>query len=276
MTLPVTFVWMAPLVEKDTNKTVEATIGTASMSVNVTIRDEVPAIVISNFIANPATFRIGDVVVFKATVMNNGSGDAIGMTVNFLDGTTVLATSDPFNLTVGSSTQKSLNVTISGTADVNHTFYVKESTMGTTMNMSVLVGHRLAPASIGIATFTVKPTKKDKQPTDSEQSYTLTVSLKNFGEVASTNCTLTMKEGKKVLQTAAININGGAYWNQTYTWKVKGGGDHTAVATLTGADTGTPSSVTAKCTLEYTPGFEVLFLVAAILVAALLVRRRKN
>jgi PGF-CTERM protein len=45
---------------------------------------------------------------------------------------------------------------------------------------------------------------------------------------------------------------------------------------LTGADTGTPSSVTAKCTLEYTPGFEVLFLVAAILVAALLVRRRKN
>ena len=33
---------------------------------------------------------------------------------------------------------------------------------------------------------------------------------------------------------------------------------------------------TTKATLEFSPGFEVLFLVAAIIVAAIMVRRRKN
>ena len=129
---------------------------------------------------------------------------------------------------------------------------------------------------MGIVSFSVKPTKKDGQPADSTQSYTLSVVLLNSGELASTNCTLTITEGSKNIATESISLGANATVTKTYTWKVKGSGGHTATATLSGAEAGTPATMTTKCTLEYTPGFEVLFLVAAIFVAALLVRRRKN
>jgi hypothetical protein len=269
----VQFVWTLPDVAANTVKNITAAVGDSSAWVNITIVAKVPVILITDFTV-PDGMRIGDVKGFSATIKNNGTGDATDLVVDFYDNATKLASSAPFNLTVGSSFVATVNVTMVGTADVSHTFFVKA--MGVEKNATKTVTHLPVPASVGITSITVKPAKKDKQPQDSTQSYTLTVTLKNTGEVKSSNCTLTIKEGTKTLFTENIALDGNQTLPKTYTWKVKGSGGHTATATLTGADAGTPASQTAKCTLEYTPGFEVLFLVAAIVVAVILVRRRKN
>jgi hypothetical protein len=269
----VTFVYTLADVTADTTKTITAKVGASSAWVNVTIVAKVARINITAF-SVPDGMRIGDLKNLTASVKNDGTGDATGVVVEFYDGTTKVAASEAFNLTVGSSKDISLAVTLAGAADANHTFFVKAA--GAEKNTTKLIGHKLAPASVGVTAFTVKPAKKDKQPQDSTQSFTLSISLKNSGEFKSANCTLTIKEGTKALFTESLALDPGQTVTKTYTWKVKGSGAHTATATLSGAEAGTPATMTTKCTLEYTPGFEVLFLVGAILVAALLVRRRKN
>jgi hypothetical protein len=271
----ITYIWVLPDVSADTTKTITAKLGTSSAWVNVTIIAKMAVILITDFTV-PDGMRIGDVKNLTATVKNNGTGDATGVVVEFYDGTTKLVSSPAFNLTAGSSTQVSLAVTLAGTADAIHTFFVKAT--GAEKNTTKLVAHKQTPASVGITSFTVAPTKKDKQPQDSTQSFTLTVVLKNSGELKSNNCTLTIKEGTKaiLLVPEGIALDGNGTVTKTYTWKVKGSGGHTATATLTGADAAASATKTTKATLEYTPGFEVLFLVAAIIVAAILVRRRKN
>jgi len=271
----VSYIWLLPDVTADTTKTITAKLGDSSAWVNVTIIAKVAKINITAFTV-PSGMKIGDTVAFSATIKNEGTGDATGLVVEFYDNATKLANSTAITLTAGSSTVVSLNVTLTGTADVDHKFFVKA--MGAEMNQTKLVAHKPVPASVKITSFTVKPTKRDKQPQDSTQSYTLTVVMQNTGEIKSTNCTLTIKEGSKVIAPTpeSISLDGNQTVTKTYTWKVKGSGSHTATATLTGSEAGTTVPMTTKCTLEYTPGFEVLFLVAAILVAALLVRRRKH
>jgi len=271
----ITYIWVLPDVSADTTKTITAKLGASSASVNVTIIAKVAVILITDF-SVPDGMRIGDVKNLTATVKNNGTGNATGIVVEFYDNTTKLANSTAFDLSAGSSIQVSLAVTLAGTADANHTFFVKA--MGAEKNLTKLVAHKQTPASVSITSFTVAPAKKDKQPQDSTQSFTLTVVLKNSGELKSTNCMLTIKEGTKaiLLVPEGIALDGNGTVTKTYTWKVKGSGGHTATATLTGADAAASATKTTKATLEYTPGFEVLFLVAAIIVAAILVRRRKN
>ncbi len=273
-TKDVSYIWTLPDVAADTTKNITAKVGDSSAWVNVTIVAKVPVIIITDFTVPDG--RIGDVRTFSATVKNNGTGVASGLVVEFYDSTTKLGSSTPFDLTAGSSQVVPLNVTLAGTGDVNHIFFVKA--MGAEKNVTKMVGHTLAPAKVTLTAFTVSPAKKDKQPADSTQSFTLTVTMKNTGEIKSSNCTLTVKEGTKSITLTPENIalDGNLSVTKTYTWKVKGSGAHTATATLAGADTGATATLTAKCTLEYTPGFEVLFLAAAIFVAAVLVRRRKN
>jgi PGF-CTERM protein len=271
----VPYIWLLPDVTADTTKNITAKLGDSSAWVNVTIIAKVAKINITVFTA-PDGMKIGDTVLFSATIKNEGNDNATGIVVEFYDNATKLNSSAPFNLSAGSSTGVSLNVTLIGTADANHLFFVKAA--GAQKNVTKSVAHKPVPASVKITSFTVKPAKRDKQPQDSTQSYTLTVVMQNTGEIKSTDCTLTIKEGSKVISPTpeSISIDGNNNLTKTYTWKVKGSGSHTATATLSGTEAGSTAPITTKCTLEYTPGFEVLFLVAAILVAALLVRRRKN
>jgi len=270
----VSYIWVLPDVSADTTKTITAKLGASMASVNVTIIAKVARLNITDFTVPDA--KLGDKKNLTATVKNEGTGDATGVVVDFYDGATKLVSSAPFNLSSGSSIQVSLQVTMAGTADVNHTFFVKAT--GTEKNLTKMIVHQPTPASVGITSFTVAPAKKDKQPQDSTQSFTLTVVLKNSGDLKSTNCTLTIKEGTKaiLLVPEGIALDGNGTVTKTYTWKVKGSGGHTATATLTGADAAASATKTTKSTLEYTPGFEVLFLVAAIIVAAVLVRRRQK
>lgn len=270
---PFAFVWTLPAVDVDGNKTVKATIGSAAMSVNVMDRNKAPKIEIISFTI-PSLTRIADVAIFQATLKNNGTGDAINMVVDFYDGTTKMASSAPFNLSVQGSKSVSVNVTLAGTADANHTFSVQA--LGAQKNITQSVGHKLAPAAIGIVSFIVKPTKKEGQAKDSTQDYKITITLRNTGEVMGMVILNITEKGKLVtIIPVPVILDGSASTTQNYTWKVKGDGDHTAVATISG-DAGTPSTMSVKATLKYSPGFEVLALVAAIIVAVILVRRRKN
>ncbi len=269
----VSFTWTLPEVAADTNKTVTAKVGDKSNTVNLTIQNKFPVIEMVSFTV-PDGMKVGDMVNFSASIKNSGTGDARGLVVEFYDNATKLGNTTAFDLAAGNTTTVTVKVTVSGAPDVDHRFFVKA--LGAEKNVSKPVAHVPAPAKVGITSFAVKPAKKDGQPKDSTQSFTLTITLKNSGELKSANCTLTVKEGSKTVATESIALDGNGTVTKTYTWKVKGSGGHTATATLAGADAGTPATLSTKCTLEYTPGFEVLFLVAAIFVAAILARRRKD
>jgi len=260
----------------DTNKTYKAKVGAIEMTVVVTARDRVPKIEVTSFTVGDG--RIGDNATFAATVKNNGTGDAVNITVDFYDGATKVGSSAPFNLTQGSSKDTTATIKLSGTADANHTFYAKVATVGVTeKNVTKMVNHTLTAASIYIVSMTVKPTKLEGKAKDSTQDYKITIVVKNSGESRG-QVNLSMVEGKKLISVipVVIQLDGGATFNQTYTWKVKGDGEHKCVATLSAGAVGTPSTKEVKVKLAYTPGFEVLVLVGAMIAALVLVRRRKN
>jgi hypothetical protein len=257
----------------DTNKTYKAKIGTSEMTVTVLARDKVPKIEVVTFTVGEG--RIGDNATFTATVKNNGTGEAINITVDFYDGTSKVGSSAPFNLTVGSSVDKTATIKLSGTADANHTFYARIASVGVTeKSVTKPVNHTLSEPSIYIVSMLVKPTKLEGQAKDSTKDYKITIVLKNSGEKAG-SVVLNITEGKKLITAATVNLGANETYNNTFTWKVKGDGDHKAVAVITG-NAGTPSTKDVKATLHYTPGFELLALVGAIIVALVLVRRRKN
>jgi hypothetical protein len=263
--------WTLPDVDQDSVRIVRATVGGASRTVNVTVTNRAPRIEILSLDV-PDGLRIGYTVNITATVKNSGNGDAAGLTMDFFDSGDRMATSAPFNLTVGSSRDVTVTATISGAADQDHNFSAES--LGAGKNITRAVGHRLAPARVVFQGLTVNPKSRDNQPKGSEQSYTLTVMLRNTGEVRSSNCTLTMMDGKKAIAVENIVLDGGKYWNKTYIWKVRGTGDHKAVATLAGADAGAPGPQEAKCSLNYTPGFDMLCLLAAAMVALAMARRK--
>jgi hypothetical protein len=269
-TLDVTFTYTLPNVTATKTELACAKIGTlSSTATNLTIVKKVAVYEVTAFTLPTDTWRVGDKVTLQATVKNNGTGDGTGVVVDFYDGITKMNSSAPFNLTKGSSNTVSVMVTLAG-VEANHTFFAKVGTIEMNKTKSVL--HTLTVASITIGNFTCAPKTKDKQPKDSTQTYTLTIVLKNSGELAGV-VKLTIKEGTKLISEQNVTVEPGAVGKTvTVSWKVKGDAVHTATATITGAGTGT---ATAKATLHYTPGFEVLFLVAAIIVAAVLVRRRK-
>jgi hypothetical protein len=270
--LDVVFVYTVPNQTATQTQLASAKVGAATKGTNLTLVKKVPAYEFVSLTLPTGTIRVGDTVTMQAVVKNNGTGAGTGVVVDFYDGTTKMNSSAAFNLTAGSSQTVSVQVVLAGTGDANHTFIVKVGTVE--KNATAMVGHKLSEPAISILNFTCAPKTKDKQPKDSTQTFTLTLVLKNAGEKAGT-VTLTVKEGKKVLNTQNVTIDGGASKTITVSWSVKGDGSHSAVATITG-NVGTTTTMTAKCTLKYTPGFEVIFLAAAILVAAVLVRRRKQ
>ncbi|MEM2870334.1 MAG: CARDB domain-containing protein [Thermoplasmata archaeon] len=255
----------------DMERVIKARAGEAEATATVTVLDRVPRMQILDFTV-PDGIRIGDTVQLRATVKNVGTADAVEMVVEFYDNTTKLGASEPFNLTVGSSQEVMVNVTITGDPDANHTFFAKA--LDAQANVTKNVGRRLNPAAIKISSFTVKPKSKTDQPRDSTQSYTLTLVLQNTGELSGTVTVLIMEKTKQIARED-VTVAPGASATKTYTWKVKGEGDHKAVVTLTG-DVGAPATSEAKCSLKYTPGFEVVALAAAIAIAAVLLRRRKG
>jgi hypothetical protein len=270
-----TLIYALPSVDSDANRTIKAMVGASFMTINVLDKNKAPKIELTAFTI-PSGFKMGDVVTFQATVLNNGTGDAVGMTVSFLDNATSLNTSAAFNLSAGQSKQISLNVTIAGLPDANHTFQVQSSVAGSQSKaITQMVGHKLSAASIAVKGFSAKPAKLTDKAKDSTQTVTLTLTVANSGELQGT-VTVSIKEKTKVVATENITLAGLTNTTKTYTWKIKGSGDHTATVTLTGS-AGSPATSTAKASLTYaSPGFELVALAAAIVAAFVLVGRRKN
>jgi hypothetical protein len=276
LTVDVTFQWLLPQVELDTNKTIKAKVAGMESPVNLTIKNKVPKIEVLTFTVGDG--RIGDNATFAATVKNNGTGDAVNITVDFYDGATKVGSSAAFNLSVGSTKDVTATIKLAGTPDANHTFYAKIVSVGATeKNATKMVSHTLTAASLYIVSMTVKPTKLEGKAKDSTQTYKITIVVKNSGETRG-QVNLSMMEGKKLITSTpvVIQLDGLATFNQTYEWKVKGDGEHKCVATLSAGAVGTPSTKEVKVKLAYTPGFEVLVLVGAMIAALVLVRRRKN
>lgn len=245
-----------------------AKLGTSEMTVTVTARDLGPKIDIVSFSVQDSW--IDDTVTFSATVKNNGFGAAANMTVDFYEGSAKIGNSTAFNLTTGSFMDVSVSIKLTGNAGSYHTFHARTA-LGGEMNITKTI------ANISIVSLKVTPTSKQKQPKDSTQDFKITIVLQNSGELKG-GCILNLTDGKKLItdMPLPVELRGGANTTATFIWKVKGEGDHTCVATLSSVDGGSPSTASVKATLHYAPGFEVLALIGAMLVALVLLRRRKD
>jgi PGF-CTERM protein len=167
-------------------------------------------------------------------------------------------------------------ISIMDSGDMNQTFTATATAAGVdyTNSTTVYVLHQIY-ASIGIQAFKVSPGTKDNQPKDSSQSYTATITLKNSGEKAG-KVQLMLLDNLKIVANQSASVDAGASKDVKVTFSIKGSGTHTIRAVVTGDIDYANMTKTAKCTLNYQPGFEVVVLVAAVLVAAVLVRRRKD
>ena len=275
-TVDVTFQWTLPLVDLDTSKTIKAKVAGVEGSVALTIKNKVPIIEFSPMVL-PAGMRQYDNVVFNITLKNNGSANAVGVVVKITEAGATYCTTAPFNLSVGESKTIQASLEILDPGDANQTFIATATVGGAsfTTNATVKVLHYIF-GKIGITAFKVSPSKKDNQAKDSTQTFKATLTLKNIGEKAGT-VSVTILDGLKILVNTNVSVDALASKDVTYDLKIKGAGTHklTAMVGLPDPDTGNMTK-TAKCELQYQPGFETAVLVGAVLVAIVLLRRRKN
>jgi hypothetical protein len=103
----------------------------------------------------------------------------------------------------------------------------------------------------------------------------LTVQLQNKGEKDGT-VMLTITEGLVQIVLDNVTVTANNTKEVVYKWNLTGAKTHTAKIVISGSDTGLVTSRILSVDLsEKTPGFEALFVVAAVAVAFILVRRRK-
>jgi hypothetical protein len=248
---------------------------TSVQTINITVMKRLPTIQFVSFVV-PAGIRQYDDVMVNITVKNTGTVNATGMIIKITEGGGTLNTTDPFNLSAGASKTVSMYISIMDSGDMNQTFTATATAAGVdyTNSTTVYVLHQIY-ASIGIQAFKVSPGTKDNQPKDSSQSYTATITLKNSGEKAG-KVQLMLLDNLKIVANQSASVDAGASKDVKVTFSIKGSGTHTIRAVVTGDIDYANMTKTAKCTLNYQPGFEVVVLVAAVLVAAVLVRRRKD
>jgi PGF-CTERM protein len=242
----------------------------------VTVKKKLPVIEFVSFVI-PTGIRQYDEVLFNITVKNNATVNASGVTIKILKDGWTYCTTEPFNLTAGQTKSVQALVTIMDPGDVSQNFSASAGVgaLSFSKTATVYVGHRIY-AAIGVKAFTMSPTKKENQPKDSTQSFTAKLTLKNIGEKAGSVQVLIV-EGKKVLANTTANVDGSASKDVSYTVKLSGAGKHklTVVLSLPSPDPGN-MTMNATCELQYQPGFEVVVVVASVLVAAALFRRRKD
>jgi hypothetical protein len=193
-----------------------------------------------------------------------------------------LNTSNPFNLTAGNSTVVSMYITIIDSGDTNQTFTATATAAGVdyTNNTTVYVSHEVV-ASIGIISLAISPSAMKDKPKDSTQTFTVTITLQNNGEKAG-QVLLMVVEPLKILSNQSVSLDPKTSKDIKVTISIKGSGAHNIMAIVSGEVDFANLTMSANCTLTYKanakaqPGFEVVVLVAAVLVALALVRRRKS
>jgi len=122
----------------------------------------------------------------------------------------------------------------------------------------------------------VTPSKKSVQvETGLTGTVKLTVLLQNKGEKDGT-VQLTITEGLVQIVLDNVTVQANNTREVVYKWNLTGAKTHTAKIVISGGDAGLKTSTILSVDLsEKTPGFEALFVVAAVAVAFILVRRRK-
>jgi hypothetical protein len=247
-------------------------------STDVTIVKKTPEITFVSFVI-PAGIRQYDAVVMNVTIKNTGSADAVNMTMKLKEAGMTFCTTVPFNLAVGAQKTVPMEITIMSEGGVNQSFIATASAGGKDFSntTTVFVGIQIYPA-IGISALKITPAKKENQPKDSSQSYSAAVTLKNSGQKAGkVQLTLVDSVSKKIVANQSFSVGANASSDVKVSFSVKGAGTHSIVAFITGdIESFGNSTKTAKCELQYQPGFEVVVLISAILVAVVIIRRRKD
>jgi hypothetical protein len=224
--------WTLPSIssEKET-RTVEAVMdGEVQASVVVTVLRSRPQVEVEK-LRLPEDVRVGDRVTMSAVVVNVGNSPVEGIRVDFCDGNLSLASSPPFDIPAGESDRLEVFVTIPGPGDAVHVFSARADEA--VCLVPRMVGHRLAPANIRIAGFSVDPDFKDARSGSSEQELVLVLVLQNTGELPGMATVSiidgeheTIEKGRSIVARPGNNTTG------LFLWVVRGGGVHRAFATV--------------------------------------------
>jgi hypothetical protein len=224
--------------------------------------------------------------VITATIANIGKAPALNFTVKFNLGTEL-----PYLV-------KGLDLANGQTMAVCWT--VQPSIVGQGLRLKVEVNAEHSPTAVesdefnnifeGINDITVMPQPKADivlqgvQPnhksftvkTGEKATPKLTVTLKNSGQKDG-SVMLTIKEGLVVFLSANVTVPANSTQTFIYKWNVTSAGTHTAKVEISGADAGLiTSQITSVDMTEQQPGFELVVLVAAIAVVAILARKKRT
>jgi hypothetical protein len=278
------FVWKLPnITAASENETIRAGVGgfllTSWQTINITVNKKLPKIEFSSFVI-PANIRRYDDVKFNLTVKNTGLANATGVVIKITKDGGIYCTTDPFNLGINETKTIQAEVTIMDAGDANHVYIATATAGGAdfSKNATVYVLHNIYPI-ISVVSLKMSPSKLENKPKDSSQSVKATVTLKNAGEKEGTVLlTLMDATAKKVVKMENVTVPANTTSKQfTYSFSIKGAGTHKIGVLVTGVGVDMLNATKeAKCELQYQPGFETVVLVGAVLVAIILLRRKKN
>jgi hypothetical protein len=234
-------------------------------------------------------------IEIKATIMNFGDATGVDIPLTFRAGTTVLDLRTVASLPAGTS------------RDVSVAYLIPiDQTLGD-LGLSVSIDHTAVHKNLTYKVIELKtPTLKlefGKDKTGKVQSfsgsaadgksktYTVTVLLSNLGDADAKNVTLSLKDSKdNVLGSMTqMGVKTGKNLTVTFVIKVKAGtstklhaeATYDGLHGIAGHDKGLSStsapadSPTVKVT-KSTPGFEVVVLIGAVMVALVVLSRRKK
>jgi hypothetical protein len=109
-----------------------------------------------------------------------------------------------------------------------------------------------SPAGVSIASFGAEPSHTGAHSETEKVDVGLNLTLRNSG-AGSANVTVIIMEEGKILLNRTVTVEGNSSYNFSLLWPLKGIGNHTAVATLSGDDLTAPVTMNASCYVKLLP-----------------------
>jgi hypothetical protein len=224
--------WTLPQVLSDEEHTITATLNGTGRAAGILVCDRTPIIELAP-VGLPYDIKVDGPIAFPVTVRNTGTGDAGGLSVQFLDGTDVLSCSDFFALPPGEEKVLQVECTAIGPSECRHEYRLRVGTVEVRAERFVSGNER--PARISITDIYYEPVALRSARADGSQLTELTVVLQNAGDSEGT-VHLTALEGRGIIGYLNVTVEGNQTLCLHFTWSMKGTGIHRAVAYLTGED----------------------------------------
>jgi hypothetical protein len=277
------FTYVATTAEDDVEVNISA--GEESKLLSIPGDVDAPDLVVDSVTYAP-TVEQKDPLKITVVIANNGDADQVEeVEVALMVDTTEIGTVAFVNITAGGTNTTEFEWAVG-------TFAVGEYQVNATLGETYLLGENFTVTEYQVPILELEFAKKDDKVKNYKSSgaegekkkIKVELVLKNTGNAAASNVNVSVKDskGNDLGFTIVPSVAAGGEESVVVEFKLKAGkktGEMTASATAdfegeTIADTNTAGEG-AKATVEQTPGFEVVVLLAAVIVAIAILGRRR-